>query len=129
MSTRRASPTWPGLSDEDTIDESADDDGAQDETDKSATESEDNDFDSEDSHSEGESFLQTKMDANGDDECERGDVTLRAKNEDAADYSMNESLVSVDGPGVEGAWTPPLAAIDRIEVIRGPMSSLSLIHI
>ena len=39
----------------------------------------------------------------GDDECERGDVTLHAKNEDATDYSMNESLVSVDGPGVEGA--------------------------
>ena len=42
-------------------------------------------------------------DDDGDDECERGDVTLHAKNEDATDYSMNESLVSIDGRGVEGA--------------------------
>ena len=26
--------------------------------------------------------------------------------------------------GVEGGWTPPLSAIERIEVVRGPMSSL-----
>ena len=25
---------------------------------------------------------------------------------------------------MEGGWTPPLAAIERIEVVRGPMSSL-----
>jgi len=29
-----------------------------------------------------------------------------------------------DGAGIEQGWLPPLAAIDRIEVIRGPMSSL-----
>ena len=98
------------------MDENFDDGGAQDEADSSQAGAEDNDFDSEDSHSEDESFLQTKMapksrspwgeyidDDNGDDECERGDVTLHAKSEDATDYSMNESLVSVDGPGVEGA--------------------------
>ena len=59
MGTRRASPTWPGLSDEDIIDEGVDDDGAQDETDKSATESEDNDFDSEEPPYADDCFLQT----------------------------------------------------------------------
>ncbi|WP_445375011.1 ligand-gated channel protein [Photorhabdus tasmaniensis] len=29
-----------------------------------------------------------------------------------------------DGSGIEQGWLPPLAAIERIEVIRGPMSSL-----
>lgn len=29
-----------------------------------------------------------------------------------------------DGSGIEQGWLPPLAAIDRIEVVRGPMSSL-----
>ncbi|OIV46626.1 ligand-gated channel protein [Sodalis sp. TME1] len=29
-----------------------------------------------------------------------------------------------DGPGIEQGWLPPLAAIERIEVVRGPMSSL-----
>ena len=29
-----------------------------------------------------------------------------------------------DGPGIEQGWTPPLEAIERIEVVRGPMSSL-----
>ena len=28
-----------------------------------------------------------------------------------------------DGSGIEQGWIPPLAAIDRIEVVRGPMSS------
>ncbi|MGL5200193.1 MAG: TonB-dependent receptor domain-containing protein, partial [Aeromonas veronii] len=28
-----------------------------------------------------------------------------------------------DGPGIEQGWLPPLQAIDRIEVVRGPMSS------
>ena len=28
-----------------------------------------------------------------------------------------------DGAGIEQGWIPPLAAIDRIEVVRGPMSS------
>ncbi|MCW7548481.1 ligand-gated channel protein [Photorhabdus sp. APURE] len=29
-----------------------------------------------------------------------------------------------DNPGIEQGWLPPLAAIERIEVVRGPMSSL-----
>ncbi|CNI38095.1 tonB dependent receptor family protein [Yersinia ruckeri ATCC 29473] len=29
-----------------------------------------------------------------------------------------------DGSGIEQGWLPPLAAIERIEVVRGPMSSL-----
>lgn len=29
-----------------------------------------------------------------------------------------------DGPGIEQGWLPPIEAIDRIEVVRGPMSSL-----
>ncbi|PHM45974.1 iron-regulated outer membrane virulence protein, TonB receptor family [Xenorhabdus mauleonii] len=29
-----------------------------------------------------------------------------------------------DGSGIEQGWIPPLAAIERIEVVRGPMSSL-----
>ena len=28
-----------------------------------------------------------------------------------------------DGPGIEQGWLPPLQAIERIEVVRGPMSS------
>ncbi|WP_217539603.1 TonB-dependent receptor plug domain-containing protein [Vibrio metschnikovii] len=29
-----------------------------------------------------------------------------------------------DGPGIEQGWIPPLNMIERIEVVRGPMSSL-----
>lgn len=29
-----------------------------------------------------------------------------------------------DGPGIEQSWLPPLQAIERIEVIKGPMSTL-----
>ncbi len=29
-----------------------------------------------------------------------------------------------DGSGIEQGWLPPLPAIERIEVVRGPMSSL-----
>jgi outer membrane receptor for ferrienterochelin and colicins len=29
-----------------------------------------------------------------------------------------------DGPGIEAGWMPPLEAIERIEVIKGPMSTL-----
>ncbi|OTA19645.1 iron-regulated outer membrane virulence protein, TonB receptor family [Xenorhabdus beddingii] len=29
-----------------------------------------------------------------------------------------------DGSGIEQGWLPPLAAIERIEIVRGPMSSL-----
>ena len=62
---------------------------------------------------------------------DRQDISLRGM---GADYTLilvdgqrqssRETRPNSDGPGVEGAWTPPLAAIDRIEVIRGPMSSL-----
>ncbi len=38
--------------------------------------------------------------------------------------SSRETRPNSDGPGVEGGWTPPLVAIERIEVVRGPMSSL-----
>ncbi|MEC9260409.1 MAG: ligand-gated channel protein [Pseudomonadota bacterium] len=43
---------------------------------------------------------------------------------DGQRQSSRETRPNSDGPGVEGAWIPPLAAIQRIEVIRGPMSSL-----
>ncbi|KTG24642.1 outer membrane siderophore receptor [Idiomarina sp. WRN-38] len=62
---------------------------------------------------------------------DRQDISLRGM---GADYTLilvdgqrqssRETRPNSDGPGVEGAWTPPLAAIDRIEIIRGPMSSL-----
>lgn len=35
-----------------------------------------------------------------------------------------ETRPNSDGPGIEQGWLPPLEAIERIEVIRGPMSSL-----
>ena len=43
---------------------------------------------------------------------------------DGQRQSSRETRPNSDGPGVEGAWIPPLSAIERIEVIRGPMSSL-----
>ena len=58
------------------------------------------------------------------------DITLRG-------MSANYTLILVDGKrmstretqtngstGTDQSWVPPLAAIDRIEVVRGPMSSL-----
>lgn len=38
--------------------------------------------------------------------------------------SSRESRPNSDGPGIEQGWIPPLSAIERIEVVRGPMSSL-----
>lgn len=62
---------------------------------------------------------------------DRKDISLRGM---ASQYTLilidgqrqtsRETRQNSDGPGVEGAWTPPISAIDRIEVIRGPMSSL-----
>lgn len=62
---------------------------------------------------------------------DRKDISLRGM---ASQYTLilidgqrqtsRETRPNSDGPGVEGAWTPPISAIDRIEVIRGPMSSL-----
>ncbi|WP_414602422.1 TonB-dependent receptor plug domain-containing protein [Proteus mirabilis] len=31
---------------------------------------------------------------------------------------------NIDNSGIEQGWLPPLPAIERIEVVRGPMSSL-----
>lgn len=60
----------------------------------------------------------------------RGDISLRG-------MGSAYTLILVDGKrtttretqnngstGTDQSWTPPLAAIDRIEVVRGPMSSL-----
>lgn len=62
---------------------------------------------------------------------DRQDISIRGV---GSDYTLilvdgqrqtsRETRPNSDGPGVEGAWTPPLAAIERIEIIRGPMSSL-----
>lgn len=62
---------------------------------------------------------------------DRQDISIRGM---GRDYSLilvdgqrqtsRETRPNSDGPGVEGAWTPPLAAIERIEIVRGPMSSL-----
>lgn len=62
---------------------------------------------------------------------DRKDISLRGM---ASQYTLilidgqrqtsRETRPNSDGPGVEGAWTPPISAIERIEVIRGPMSSL-----
>lgn len=38
--------------------------------------------------------------------------------------SSRETRPNSDGPGIEQGWLPPLQAIERIEVIRGPMSTL-----
>ena len=59
------------------------------------------------------------------------DISIRGM---AASYTMllvdgvrqnsRETRPNSDGPGIEQGWLPPLEAIERIEVIRGPMSSL-----
>ncbi|MFP3757750.1 TonB-dependent receptor plug domain-containing protein, partial [Cupriavidus sp. SIMBA_020] len=38
--------------------------------------------------------------------------------------NSRETRTNSDSGGVEGGWTPPISAIERIEVVRGPMSSL-----
>lgn len=43
---------------------------------------------------------------------------------DGVRQSSRETRPNSDGPGIEQGWLPPLEAIERIEVIRGPMSSL-----
>jgi len=43
---------------------------------------------------------------------------------DGVRTSSRETRPNSDGPGIEQGWMPPLEAIERIEVIRGPMSSL-----
>ena len=62
---------------------------------------------------------------------DREDISLRGMGSqytlilvDGQRQSSRETRPNSDGPGVEGAWTPPVAAIERIEVVRGPMSSL-----
>jgi len=62
---------------------------------------------------------------------DRQDISVRGMSSqytlilvDGQRQTSRETRPNSDGPGVEGAWTPPLAAIERIEIIRGPMSSL-----
>lgn len=43
---------------------------------------------------------------------------------DGKRQGSRETRPNSDGPGIEQGWTPPLSAVERIEVIRGPMSSL-----
>ncbi len=43
---------------------------------------------------------------------------------DGRRMNSRETRPNSDGPGIEQGWLPPLEAIERIEVIRGPMSSL-----
>lgn len=42
---------------------------------------------------------------------------------DGKRQNSRSSRPNSDGSGIEQGWIPPLAAIDRVEVIRGPMSS------
>ena len=43
---------------------------------------------------------------------------------DGKRQSSRETRPNSDGPGIEQGWIPPISAIERIEVVRGPMSSL-----
>ncbi|WP_345491014.1 TonB-dependent receptor domain-containing protein [Orbus sasakiae] len=43
---------------------------------------------------------------------------------DGKKINTRETRPNSDGPGFEQGWLPPLSVIERIEVIRGPMSSL-----
>jgi outer membrane receptor for ferrienterochelin and colicins len=59
------------------------------------------------------------------------DISIRGM---AASYTMilvdgkrqnsREVRPNSDGPGIEQGWLPPIEAIERIEIVRGPMSSL-----
>lgn len=42
---------------------------------------------------------------------------------DGKRQSSRETRPNSDGAGIEQGWVPPLAAIERIEVVRGPISS------
>ncbi|MGY8524575.1 ligand-gated channel protein [Paracidovorax citrulli] len=63
--------------------------------------------------------------------ADRQDISLRGMDAkytqiliDGRRQTSRETRTNSDSAGVEGGWTPPLAAIERIEVVRGPMSSL-----
>lgn len=63
--------------------------------------------------------------------ADRQDISLRGMGAkytqiliDGKRQNSRETRTNSDSAGVEGGWTPPLAAIERIEVVRGPMSSL-----
>lgn len=43
---------------------------------------------------------------------------------DGKRQNSRETRPNADGPGMEQGWLPPVEAIERIEVVRGPMSSL-----
>ena len=43
---------------------------------------------------------------------------------DGKRVASRETRPNSDNSGIEQGWLPPLTAIDRIEVVRGPMSSL-----
>ncbi|MFD1381909.1 TonB-dependent receptor domain-containing protein [Rhodanobacter aciditrophus] len=43
---------------------------------------------------------------------------------DGKRQGSRETRPNSDGPGIEQGWLPPVTAIERIEVVRGPMSSL-----
>ncbi|HCA17861.1 MAG TPA: ligand-gated channel protein [Alcaligenes faecalis] len=62
---------------------------------------------------------------------DRRDITIRGMSSkytliliDGKRQSSAETRTNSDSSGVEGGWTPPLSEIERIEVVRGPMSSL-----
>lgn len=61
----------------------------------------------------------------------REDVSLRGMGSkytliliDGKRQNSRETRTNSDSTGVEGGWSPPISAIERIEVVRGPMSSL-----
>ncbi|WP_454727382.1 MULTISPECIES: ligand-gated channel protein [Cupriavidus] len=62
---------------------------------------------------------------------DRQDISLRGMGAkytlilvDGKRQNSRETRTNSDSSGVEGGWTPPIEAIERIEVVRGPMSSL-----
>ena len=62
---------------------------------------------------------------------DRRDISIRGMSSkytliliDGKRQSSSETRTNSDSSGVEGGWTPPLSEIERIEVVRGPMSSL-----
>lgn len=62
---------------------------------------------------------------------DRQDISLRGMGAkytliliDGKRQNSRETRTNSDSAGVESGWTPPISAIERIEVVRGPMSSL-----
>jgi outer membrane receptor for ferrienterochelin and colicins len=57
------------------------------------------------------------------------DISIRGMGSKYVDAGRRQTVDSrgtrpnSDGPGIEQGWLPPLQAIERIEVVRGPMSS------